>query len=141
MLCSEIMKRDVECVSPTEPAHVAAWKMRQQNVGFLPVCSREGKVIGTVTDRDIAVRLVAEKKAATTPVSDVMTHHVISCRPSDEISIAEELMAKNRVSRMICLDESGRLMGVLSLSDLAQLEGEALAAQTLRRVSSREARP
>src|SRR5262249_47263149 len=58
MRCEEIMKRDIECVSPKTSASEAARRMRDQNVGFLPVCQPEKKVVGTVTDRDIAVRLV-----------------------------------------------------------------------------------
>ncbi len=59
MRCEEIMKRDTECVSPTDTIERAAAMMRDANVGFLPVCDAEKRVVGTITDRDIAIRLVA----------------------------------------------------------------------------------
>ncbi len=138
MLCEEVMKRDVECISPREPVEAAARQMRDYNVGFLPVCDQTKKVVGTITDRDIAVRLVAERKPASTFVEDVMTREVVSCGAQDDLQKAEQLMAKNHKSRIMCLDGGGKLIGVISLSDIAQRE-QAAAWQTLREISSREA--
>ena len=90
-------------------------------------------MLGTITDRDIAIRLVAAKKPGTTTVEDVMTREVISCSPKDDIRRAQELMAENHKSRIMCLDTGGRLVGVISLSDIAQHEHGARAAETLRR--------
>lgn len=139
MLCNEIMKRDVECVSPEERVEVAARKMRDQNIGFLPICDDSRKVLGTLTDRDIAIRLVAESRPATTPIQDVMTAEVVACKPTDNVRKAEELMGKQQKSRIMCLDDGGRLVGVISLSDIAQREEGGRAAQTMKRVSKREA--
>lgn len=139
MLCKDIMKADIECISPESPAREAAGKMRDRNVGFLPVCDRAMHPVGTVTDRDIAVRLVAEDGASTAPVQSIMTREVVCCRPEDDLNYARELMAQNQVSRIICVDRSGRIEGVISLSDIADLD-EKLGAATLREVSSREAR-
>jgi CBS domain-containing protein len=137
MKCEDLMKRDTECVSPSETAQDAARKMRDQNVGFLPVCESNNRVVGTITDRDIAIRLVAEDQDAETPVSAIMTRDVVACRDSDEIERAVELMALNRKSRIICLDENDRLCGVISLSDLAQRAGAGHAVETMRRVTER----
>jgi CBS domain-containing protein len=138
MLCEEIMKGDVECVSPTDAVEDAAQAMRDEELGFLPVCDQSGKVLGTITDRDIAIRVVAAKKPGTTPIEDVMTREVVSCSPKDEIGRAQELMAQNRKSRIMCLDKSGRLVGVISLSDIAQYEKDARSGETLRHVTERE---
>jgi CBS domain-containing protein len=140
MRCEEIMKRDVECVSPQDTAQTAAQRMRDENVGFLPVCDASKKVLGTVTDRDLAIRVLADARAATTAINDVLTSEVIACRPEDDLRKAEELMAKHHKSRMMCIDANGRLVGVISLSDIAQLEFGVRASQTLRDVSEREAR-
>lgn len=140
MRCEQIMKRDVECVSPQDTVHTAAKRMRDEEIGFLPVCEAGKKVLGTITDRDLAIRVLAEARAATTRIEDVMTHEVVACRPEDDLSKAEELMSKHRKSRMMCIDASGRLVGVISLSDIAQRESGAKASQTLRNVSEREAR-
>lgn len=140
MLCDVLMKTAVESVSPEDSAETAARRMRDKNIGFLPVCDRySGKVRGTLTDRDIALRVVAEKRSLTTPVQQIMTRDAIYCRPDDDISTAEELMADNLVSRIMCIDEDGQLVGVISLSDIAVMDG-ARAARTLEQVSAREAR-
>lgn len=140
MKCEEIMKRDVECVSPRDAVEDAAAQMRDENVGFLPVCDQSKKVQGTITDRDIAIRLVAGKKPGSTLVEDIMTREVIACRPEDDLRDAEEAMAANHKSRIMCLDDGGRLLGVISLSDIAQHEAGGRASQTLREVSEREVR-
>lgn len=135
--CREIMKREIECLSPRETAQAAAARMREQNIGFLPVCDDGMQVLGTVTDRDIAMRIVAEKLPAGTAVEQIMTREVIACYPQDDIEVAKELMADNRKSRIMCVDDAGALIGVISLSDIAKLEGDG-AGRTLREVSRRE---
>jgi CBS domain-containing protein len=140
MRCEEIMKHDVECVSPRDTVEDAAIRMRDENVGFLPVCDQSKKVLGTLTDRDIAIRLIAAKKPASTFVEEIMTREVVACRPKDDVREAERLMAKNHKSRIVCVDEEGRLAGVISLSDIAQHERGGRASETLRGVSEREAR-
>lgn len=135
--CREIMKREIECLSPRETAQAAAARMREQNIGFLPVCDDGMQVLGTVTDRDIAMRIVAEKLPAGTAVEQIMTREVIACYPHDDIEVAKELMADHRKSRIMCVDDAGALIGVISLSDIAKLEGDG-ASRTLREVSRRE---
>jgi len=139
MRCEEIMKRAVECVTAKDSVQLAARKMRDDNIGFLPVCEDGAKVVGTITDRDLAVRACADDKSASkTRIGDVMTREVVACRPSDDISRAQELMSKHHKSRMLCIDEGGKLVGVISLSDIAQHQADA-GAQTLREVTTREA--
>jgi CBS domain-containing protein len=134
------MKREVECVSPQSTAQAAAQRMREQQIGFLPVCDSSQHVLGTVTDRDLTLRILADARAPTTPVGEVLTREVIACRPEDDLRKAEELMGRNHKSRIMCVDGDGRLVGVISLSDIAQKENGAMASQTLRKVSEREAR-
>jgi len=141
MRCEEIMKRDVQCVQPTDSVQLAAKRMREANVGFLPVCDSSKKVIGAVTDRDIVLRIVADGRPLTTAVGDVMTREVVACAPGDDVRRAEELMGKQHKSRMILADEDWRLLGVISLSDIAQVEDASRASQTMKQVTEREARP
>jgi CBS domain-containing protein len=139
MRCEEIMKKDVECVVTSDTVKVAARKMREGNLGFLPVCADGMKVTGTITDRDLAIRVLAEDgRSASTPIGDVMTREVVSCQPGDDVQRAHELLAQYRKSRLMCIDDGGKLVGVISLSDLAQLPGEG-TAKTLRGVTDREA--
>jgi CBS domain-containing protein len=138
MLCKQIMKRDIACVDTDDSVQAAAERMRRDNIGFLPVCDASGRVVGTITDRDIALRIVAEERSPETRVEDVMTHEVIACSPSDDVHRAEQLMGKYKKSRIICCDDSGRPVGVISLSDIAQHESSEQTARTMRRVTMRE---
>lgn len=140
MRCEEIMKKEVECLSPKNTIEEAAVRMRDKNVGFLPICDPSKKVLGTLTDRDIVIRCIATRKPLNTPVEAVMTREVVACRPQDDIQRAEQLMAQYAKSRIMCIDESGKLIGVISLSDIAQFEDATRAVETLRQVSEREMR-
>src|SRR6266568_3003907 len=112
MRCEEIMKTDVECVSPRDTVEDAAVRMKDQNIGFLPICDQSKKVLGALTDRDIAIRLVAAMKPGSTLIEDIMTREVVACRPKDDIRDAEKAMAKNHKSRILCVDDSDRLVGI-----------------------------
>lgn len=138
MRCNEIMKTDIEYVRPTETVEIAARKMRDRNIGFLPVCENGMKVVGTITDRDLAIRVLAEKKGADTPIGNVMSREVVACRPEDDLERAEELLARHKKSRIMCIDESGKLVGIVSLSDVAQADKGERVAETLREVTERE---
>jgi CBS domain-containing protein len=138
MKLKEIMKSDAHSISPETPTQAAAREMRDANVGFLPVCDDGGKVLGTITDRDITTRVVAEGKSPSTPVRDVMSREVIACRPDDELKDAESAMTRAQKSRLLITDDGGKLLGVISLSDLAKTEG-ADAGRTMRGVTQREA--
>jgi len=138
MLCEDVMMGDVVCVSPGDTALTAARKMRDRKIGFLPVCDESGKAIGTLTDRDLAIRLIAENRSTKTFVSTLMTHEVITCRPKDDLQRAQILMELHHKSRIVVIREGGRVAGVISLSDIAQNVDGPRAAQTMREVSDRE---
>lgn len=132
------MKPDVGVIAATDDVAAAAAKMRDLNAGFLPVFEKDSrKLVGTITDRDIAVRVVAQRKPVETPVRDAMTPDPVYCYADDDIARAEELMAQFKVSRIICIADDRGIAGVLSLSDIAQL-GSQDAAKTLSQVSRRE---
>jgi CBS domain-containing protein len=139
MRCSEIMKSDIECVSAETSVHEAARKMRDHQIGFLPVCDEAMRPIGTLTDRDIAIRAVAEEMPLDVPVEACMTWDVVSCSNLDDIEEALDLMERYQVARIICTGKQGRIEGIISLSDIVDMD-ETSGAQTLRRVSQREVR-
>lgn len=112
--------------------------MKERNVGFVPICDRAGKPVGTLTDRDLAIRVLADGRPPDGKVDDVMTREVISCRLGDDLSSAERLMREHRKSRVMVCEASGKLVGVISLSDIAEVETEAETAQTMREITSRE---
>jgi len=142
MQCSALMKTDIECCHLDETVADAALRMKERGVGFLPICYGRGKVVGTLTDRDIVLRVVAVGlDPSETKVGDVFTTDVVSCSPEDELTVAEALMSKHKKSRIICLDRDETLVGVISLSDIARIETGARSSAVLRSVAQREARP
>jgi len=116
----------------------AARRMRDLNLGFLPIVDDAQQLVGVLTDRDIALRVVADDRPLDIPVDEVMTEEVISCRPDDDVERAEELMRVNQKARLVCLDEGGRVAGVLSLADIAQYEDETRAGSVIADVTERE---
>lgn len=139
MLCTQLMKKQVAFVTPQSTVQRAAELMRDHNIGFLPVCDGNRQVVGVITDRDIAIRLVAQGMDCQVPVGEVMSDEVLACRPWDDIRRAESLMGIYQKSRMIVVDQAGCLAGVISLSDVAEVE-EGRALQVLREVAHRETR-
>src|SRR4029077_10731108 len=121
--CRDLMKTDVECVSPNTTVQEAATKMKEANVGFLPVC-QDGtrRVLGTITDRDIVVRVAAAGESLRQPIERFITRRVGAARSTDKLLYAQDLMSEQKVSRILCLSGSGELEGIISLSDIAQVE-------------------
>lgn len=139
MLCSEVMRRFVLAVRPDDTAQTAARRMREETLGIMPVCEADGRVVGVVTDRDLAIRLCAEDlRASVTTVGEVMTQNVIACRSTDRIDEAEAAMREHRITRILVTDEAGTLCGILSLSDLVFYEPSARVGRTLRAIAERK---
>ena len=137
MRIREVMKQNPHRVVVHDTCRSAARTMRDENIGFLPVCDSAGRVIGTITDRDLALRIVAEGMQFDLPVSDVMSREVVACYPDDDLARAEQVMSASHKSRLVVLDDTGRLAGVLSLSDIATHDA-ANAGATVARVAERE---
>jgi len=137
MQVSKVMTRDAECVRPDTTVQEAARKMRDLDVGPLPVCGDNDRLVGMVTDRDIAVRAVADgQDTRTTQVRDVMTPDIIYCYEDQDVGEAARLMKENQVRRLVVLNRDKRLVGIVSLGDLAVETGnERLAGNTLEAVS------
>lgn len=144
MQCAELMNKDVECISPDSTVEDAAKLMRRRDIGFLPVCDPEGNILGALTDRDLTVRVLADAKPPSTLVREIMSREVVAVRAREPIQTAQQLMGLRRKSRIMCLDSKNKLVGVISLSDLAHHLGTAAegsdVANTLRQVTTREAR-
>lgn len=116
---ADLMTRDVRVVAPTDSLQFAAQCMDELNVGAVPVCDGD-RLVGMVTDRDIAVRGVSIARAAgTTPVSEVMSAHVRCCTPDQDIDEVIAEMRDAQVRRLPVVDADQRLIGIVSLGDLA----------------------
>ena len=130
MKVSECMSRDVQTVKPDQPIQEAAQFMLRTDAGAMPVCDGD-RLVGMVTDRDIAVRAVAEGRGPETPVRDAMTDHVDYCFEDDEIEEVAMKMSDAQVRRFPVLSrQDNRLVGIVSLGDLSRSEqaGAAIVA-------------
>lgn len=135
MKIREIMTPDVQCVGPGETLVDAAALMRQLDVGALPVCEGD-RVLGMITDRDIAVRAVAEgRDPSRTPVREIMTTGVFHVLDEQEVAEAVRVMEKHQVRRAPVMNRERRLVGIISLGDIAVDASPALSAEALREVS------
>lgn len=125
MKVSEVMTNEVQTVTPDQSAREAAGFMLRAEAGSIPVCEGD-KVIGMITDRDIAVRGVAEGRGPDTPVRELMTDHIICARADDNVDDIARRMSQEQVRRLPVLDSEERLVGIVSLGDLArESRGEA----------------
>ena len=138
MQCHEIMTSTVEYVSPQATVEAAARKMHERILGFLPVCDDDGRVVGVLTDRDITLRVCAVGLSAQeTLVEQVMSRPVVACRPYDPVARVERLMTSHKTARIVVTDEECRLLGVVSVTDLAQHEEPLRTARLLQKLSGR----
>lgn len=137
MLVKEIMTSQVECTRPDASLQEAAERMRDLDVGPLPVCGDNDRLVGIVTDRDITIRAVAQgQDPCTTRVRDVMTPQIIYCFEDQDVEEAAKLMKENQIRRLAVLNSDKRLVGILSLGDLAvDTQDEEMAGATLEAVS------
>ncbi|HYM80620.1 MAG TPA: CBS domain-containing protein [Candidatus Limnocylindria bacterium] len=128
------MTGDVECLAPDSTLQEAARKMKDLDVGSLPICDRD-RLSGVLTDRDIVIRSVAAgQDPKSTQVRNVMTPEVIYCFEDQGVEDAARIMEEKQVRRLMVLNREKRLVGIVSLADLAVdagddvLSGEALEA-------------
>ena len=137
MLIREIMTENVEFVTPDESLQEAALKMRDFGVGPLPVCENQA-VVGMLTDRDITIRAVAEGRGPeSTKVRDVMSSELICCFDDQEVDVAARMMKAQQIRRIVVLDRDKRLVGIVSLGDLAvEASSPARAGEILQGVSA-----
>ena len=118
MKVREAMTRDVRLVKPDQPIREAAKLMAQLDIGALPV-EENDRLVGMITDRDIAVRAVAAGRGADTPIRDVMSGEIKYCYEDQSVDEVTQNMGELRIRRLPVLNRDKRLVGILSLGDLA----------------------
>lgn len=131
MKAKDIMTASPSCCSPNDSLQDAARTMRDNDCGAVPVVE-DGRVVGIVTDRDLAVRALAQGKSADTKVRDIITRDPCCCKADDDVHDVAKAMADNQVRRIPIIDSGGRCIGIVSQADLAR------AAHDGGRVSERE---
>jgi len=136
MKLSEIMTRDVVIIQPDDSLRSAAKKMRDRNIGFLPVCDGE-KLLGVISDRDITIRALADGMDVNIMLGrDLMTSPAIYCFDDQEVGEAARIMEENQIRRLVVLSrDQKRVVGVISLGDVARHESADRAGRVLQKVS------
>jgi CBS domain-containing protein len=136
MKIHKLMSQNVHYIEPTTPIAKAAEKMRELDIGFLPICDND-RLVGTITDRDITIRSVAQgRDPRLASVQEIMTSSVFYCYEDDDVDHVAEYMQEKEVRRMLILDRHKRLVGVVSLGDIAKASGEReLAGETLGEIA------
>ena len=130
----DVMTSNPRVVSPNDSIQSAARIMREEDTGAVPVCDN-GRPVGIVTDRDIVVRAVADGGELNRPVREIVTSGIVSVSPDTSTSEAAKLMSEHQVRRLPVVD-GGRLVGIVSLGDIAVKEGkDKRAGDTLQSIS------
>jgi CBS domain-containing protein len=142
--CSEVMTKNPACCLPSDAVSQAAQWMKRENVGSIPVIESEQskKLIGIVTDRDLALKVVADgRDAKTTKVADVMTRTIITCHADDDVQKAVDAMAKNQLRRIPVVDSESKIVGIIAQADVAtrvdQPEGTARMVKDISRPTTK----
>jgi CBS domain-containing protein len=137
MKVKELMTDKVIRIRPEESVEVAARALAHYNIGALPVCGENGKLLGMVTDRDLVIRcMAANRSAAETTVGQIMTGQVQAVEPDMDAQVAAHLMGRKQIRRLP-VTENGRLCGIVSLADVARQEATSIdAADALQDISS-----
>jgi CBS domain-containing protein len=138
MKVQDIMTGEPRTLTPESTAQEAAQLMKEMDTGVIPVVesSTSKKLVGVVTDRDIAVRLVAEGKSATSRVSDVMSSgRLATCAPTDDVDRVMETMSREQVRRIPIVDERGTLVGIVAQADIVRKADAKKAERTVEKIS------
>lgn len=140
MKCREAMTIGLRVLPLSATVQDAAITMRDNSLGFLPVCDGEGRLVGVITDRDIVLRVVAVDRAPQALlVTEVMTTRPLVCGPNEHIEAAESRMIQGGVSRMVVVDQGDYPVGIISLTDILLKDRAGRALDTARQVLGREA--
>lgn len=120
--CNEVMTKNPVCCLPDTMVAEAAKLMKSKNIGSIPVIENEQtkKLVGIVTDRDLALKIVAEGlDAKSTKVGAVMTHKVVTCRADDDLQKALDAMAEHQLRRIPVVDNDDKVVGIIAQADVA----------------------
>jgi len=120
MKARDIMTPDPICASVSDSAERAARVMQDKDCGSLPVVDASGKIVGVITDRDVAVRGVAQGLGPDTAVAKLMTLFPYGCAPDDDVQAVEKIMSERKVRRVPVVDANQRCVGIIAQADLAR---------------------
>ena len=131
----DLMTKNPCAIDADKPVAYAAKMMRDEDVGLAPIVEGE-KLVGTLTDRDIAIRVVAEgKDQQSTTVRDVMTSRLVTVDPDQDLDEALRLMAKHQVRRLPVVEEDGKLVGIVAQADIAKHTSDEQTGEVVQQIS------
>jgi len=131
----EAMTSSPTTVELSTTAREAAELMRSKDVGSLPVVDGD-RLVGMITDRDLALRLVGEGKGADTQVGELASKDVVTIDPQQDVAEAARLMAEHQLRRLPVCEEDGRLVGILAQADVAQIGHDELTGEVVQKIST-----
>ncbi|MES2341532.1 MAG: CBS domain-containing protein [Pseudomonadota bacterium] len=135
MKVSEAMTAQVVTAAPADSVQKVAGIMLNIDSGAVPIVE-DGKVVGLITDRDIVLQVVAKGGQLSTPVSAVMSGEVQTCKEDDNLADAAAQMASHQIRRLVVANDTGKLVGILSLGDIATDYGAKVVGKTLEEIST-----
>lgn len=138
MLCSELMTKNPECCLPSDSVMKAAQLMKSEDVGPIPIVDdKDGRrLTGIVTDRDLAIKVVAEARdPKTTSVEEVMSQSLVTCKENDDVRQALELMERHQVRRIPVVDKGDHLLGIIAQADVATQLGARTTGKVVEEIS------
>ena len=130
----EAMTSNPTIVEPDTTAAEAARTMKSEDVGSLPIVEGD-RLVGVVTDRDLAIRILAEDRGADTPVGEIASRDVVTADPEQSLEEAARLMAEHQVRRLPVTEEDGKLVGILAQADVAQAGHDSLTGEVVQQIS------
>jgi len=130
----ELMTQNPRTVSPDQTVQDAARIMRDEDTGVVPITEGEN-LVGVITDRDIAIRAVAEGKDGQTGVREVASQDLVTIDPQQELDEALRLMAQHQVRRLPVVEEDGKLVGIVSQADIARDGDDARTGEVVQQIS------
>ena len=142
--CDEVMTKNPVCCRPDDMVAKAAQLMQSENIGSIPVIENEQtqKLVGIVTDRDLALKIVAKgHDAKSTKVEAVMTRQMVTCRAGDDLQIALDAMAEHQLRRIPIVDDDNRIVGIIAQADVAtRVDQPQKTAEMVKEISQSNAK-
>lgn len=118
--CEDVMSRNPRVCAPNDTLLDVIRTMKELDVGYMPICGQENRLLGVLTDRDVALAFSRNDRPSDLKVSQYMTRDPITCRPNDDVFDAQQRMEEHQVRRVPVVDEDNRLLGIIATADLAR---------------------
>jgi CBS domain-containing protein len=130
----QAMTSNPTSITPDTPAREAARMMKSEDTGVVPIVEG-GRLVGVITDRDLALRVLGEDRSSDTSVGELASKELVTIDPQQSLEEAARLMAEHQVRRLPVVEEDGRLVGILSQKDLAEAGHDTLTGDVVQKIS------